>query len=138
MMEHQVPCSKSCFSLWLVSTENCMLFCGSAFFLQQVSPAFLSLYQLVILSKYFFPFSSVCLYIILRPVLLRIPHTNTVINIFHDDFSQRKRRDKASIFLLFVNQTEAASNPPPSTEKVRGGTESIPSVGCFTVVLLIS
>lgn len=37
----------------------------SVFFLQQVSAAFMSLYQLVIVSKYFFPFSSVCLYIIL-------------------------------------------------------------------------
>lgn len=44
-------------------------------------------------------------------------------------------------FLLFVNQTRAASTPPLSPHPQRkreGGGESIASVGCFTVVLLIS
>lgn len=50
-----------------------------------------------------------------------------------------EKRDKASIFLLFINWTEAASHSL-LTRKGRetGETESIASVGCFPVVLLIS
>lgn len=97
-------------------------------------------------------FSSIfrCLFAchFLRPFPLRIPHTGTVINIFHDDFSGRRERDKNSVFLPFVNQSEAASPHPPLTPHHHHHHPTLPPLtlqenvnrisGCFTVGLIIS
>lgn len=54
--------------------------------------------------------------------------------------SLKKRRDKASVFLLFVNKAETTSSSlslhPQRT--LEGEMESMASVGCLTMMLVIS
>lgn len=101
--------------------------------------AFLPLHQLlVIFSKYFSPFSAVCLCI----AFWGHPHSGFLTRMLLSPFfMMTSLRKKGEIRLQYSSCSLIRPRQPLSPHprrKREGEAESIASVGCFTVVLLIS